>query len=195
MMLRSLWLGLMGLIAICGITPTYAAIVVLPPEFVISEGTYSTGGGYYTIQNNSEFYNPVTIIGFAVTNPAAAGGSATTTQTGWVAGALSLSSLGYLPAFGYADQSWFDGGLFDGTPALSNDIGPGQFSNLFFWGPGRANSTAVVAFDGTNGVGFSGPFRPTVTPLPTAWTMMLIGLAALGLIAYRSQKPAAALTA
>ena len=187
MAFRLLWLIVVALMGSIVSTPTHALVVVTPPEFIIYEGAFSSGGGFYAIKNNSNLpgYDPAWVIGFAVTNPAAATGFASTEQTGWVAGSATLLDLS---AFGYADQSWFNGGAFDGTPVLSNDIGPDQFSSLFFWGPGAVDSIGIIEFVGSNGISTTRPFGTTVTPLPPAWTMMLMGLIAFGYIGHRRNK-------
>jgi len=180
----------MACVGISVSTPSHAFAVI--PEFEFTEGA-----GYYSITNNStDWY----IEGLIVTNSNAdLSFPPTTTQPFW--NAYEQPAADSLPAaFVY-----FNGPLpfsgFAGVAGIPTDIQPnGGTSSLFFF---TALEASQPTFDLVNASGqtakaifLDGNFTDiTTTPLPSTWTMMLIGFAGLGFFAYRGTKKNAAAVA
>lgn len=72
---------------------------------------------------------------------------------------------------------------YTGIELLTTDNAPGTEDNVFNDVLGSFTDRAVTANPGT---------WTTVTPLPSSWTMMLIGFAALGFVSYRRNRKAVA---
>jgi hypothetical protein len=143
-----------------------------PSDFAFTETAPSDGSeGQYTITNNSSGW---WVTGFEVTNPLAADGDDSTTQTNWTAGVcVSCASL---PVFTYSDNVLLD---------YSNYITPdgGTSSNFFFTAPPDSS----VAVDLVNAEGQT--FQLALgTPEPSTWAMMLVGFAGLGFAGYRASQ-------
>jgi hypothetical protein len=143
-----------------------------PSDFVVNETAPSDGNeGQYTITNNSTGW---WVTGFEVTNPSAAEGDDSTTQTHWTAGVcVSCASL---PVFTYSDNALLD---------YSNYIGPdgGTSSNFYFTAP----KDSSFALDLVNAEGQT--FQLALgTPESSTWAMMLLGFAGLGFAGYRASR-------
>ena len=91
--------------------------------------------------------------------------------------------------------------FINSTSVNANSVFSPGFTNYFYmipWGNGAGNPEAVqyysagsfVPSDQYNGDLIPANWSLTETPLPSAWTMMLIGLASLGFVAYRQGKKA-----
>jgi len=179
-----------------------------PPEFIVYEGSFSGPygiTGYYGIQNNSGLYDyaPVWVIGFAVTNGFADTGEAylgggfytpgpnpfTWDAWGNIYNNPPFALANGVPAFKYEDSNYD----FYDNPILANDIAPGTYDQNFFWLPyAFASSAQLLISDASGDVTTTSVFPTTsATPLPSTWTMMLIGLAGLGFVGYRQSKKAA----
>src|SRR5580698_6033628 len=93
--------------------------------------------------------------------------------------------------------------VFINSSAVTNtSVFTPPFTNYFYmipWGNGAGNPEAVqyysagsfVPSDQYNGDLIPSNWSLTETPLPSAWTMMLIGLAGLGFVGYRQNKKVA----
>ena len=65
---------------------------------------------------------------------------------------------------------------------------PGYLAGFNIWYNGGDSYTAALFQDNGSQNEYNGSFTLTATPLPATWTMMLIGLAGLGFIAYRQRR-------
>jgi hypothetical protein len=79
------------------------------------------------------------------------------------------------------------------SPVNMNGIYTSSLSAFNIWGNGGASGTLGTTASYDVNTDFNGTYSITETPLPQAWTMMLIGLAGLGFVGYR--KKSAILTA
>jgi PEP-CTERM motif len=166
--LRSLLLAgaaSLGLGAFAG--PAHALIAVPPPatDFVLVETA-----GEYTIYNNTPSGSGWYIWAFSVTNPAAAdgGGDPSTEQTDWVAGNCAYGCLTVSPSFVYNN---YNGAYTD----LTDDVGPGQSSGLFFFVAPEDSTVVFQVTNGTNSYNISGG-----VPEPSTWAMLIAGFGFLG---------------
>jgi hypothetical protein len=169
--------------------PAHAIGIIVPDgtEFIFSEGP-----GFYTITNHStDWY----IEGLAVGNPNQSIPPPTTTQSHWAASDYIIFNSPY-PTI-YVNVYLNNNDLLAFSDNLLNEVGPGQSSSKFFF-------YAALGSDPTlnlvNGSGQTTTIIPTgtlaATPLPSTWTMMLIGFVGLGFFAYRgTKKNSAALAA
>jgi hypothetical protein len=181
--LSRLMFAVAALIATQSATPVYASDVLSFDGglFVIDE--YS--GSYNVINNSSDLY----IFGFAVSNPNALTDNPGTTFTNWsgYSVSLALDGINTVPVNAYVtgDANLDDfNNPFLTTVNLNNYIAPGTSVSEFYFGSFAASDGGLLT---VNSDGQESQFS-SVTPLPSTWTMMLIGLAGLGFVAYRGTK-------
>jgi len=123
-----------------------------------------------------------------ITATVAAGGDQVTNITGTVGG----STITGLTSFFGSDNLLFPTGTtFVDTKGIAFTTAAGQSIDVFsFFAQGTPPSGNAYGEEATNGFGV-GTFALTpvsATPIPPTWTMMLLGLAGFGFLAYRQTK-------
>ena len=153
------------------------AIVPSPADFQLIETRLDATTGQYTLINNSSGWY---IHEFFVTNPQAgtSGVEPFTTQSNWDASVDNC--FGSLSCFTYSNSA-----------GLSSDIAPNTSSDQFFWSspnPILASDfqLGVHTGDGDPGV-VTGTAQDLADPIPepTSWSILIAGLALLGLVQRR----------
>ena len=98
-------------------------------------------------------------------------------------------------AYAGADNDLYVPGPYVSYAGLSFDLGSGLYSQVNVWWDNSSNYWLDLNPPDAAGSGpDAGPltsFTVTATPLPSTWTMLLIGLAGLGFVGYRQSKQAA----
>jgi hypothetical protein len=179
--LRCLLLACMALVAISVSKPAHAYSIIATGDF-----TFSESGGVYTIGNNSaDWY----IWGLAVGIPSL--DTATTTQPNWYAYVETIPNIVNGPTYGNVY-------LANNYQNLTNDVGPGQSSSLFFFTELASTPTIDIVNSSGSTYAITGnafspiPAPPIVTPLPAALPLFATGLGALGLLGWRRKRKALA---
>jgi hypothetical protein len=144
-----------------------------PPEFQVIEQCIVTTGcsGTFTVINNSDnaAYSPVYIWGFDVGNPNASADG--TTQNNWAASLNCGSSCGN-QGFEYENTN------LSSLTDLTDDIGPGQTSNLFTFTALAPNSPIVLSLVDSEGNVTTADITSDV-PEPTSLAVLGSGLVGL----------------
>lgn len=179
--------------------PGHAATVPNVADFSVVESP-----GQYTVYNNSTSWY---VYGFAVSNPSAADPSvvATTDFTNWSGlnpnPSLDLNTgtpqLSFAYASADADLSNLNNPTLT-TVTVSNYIGPGSFSDRFFFGSTVTASNfgllvVSLASNETNFATVNGITIDGTTPLPAALPLFATGLGGLGLLGWRRKRKAKAM--
>lgn len=154
------------------------AIVPSPADFQLFETRLDATTGQYTLINNSSGWY---IHEFFVTNPQAGTPDVdpVTTQSNWNASTTD-NCFGSLSCFTYSNSA-----------GSGSDLAPNTSSDQFFWSspnPILASDyqLGVVNGQGDPGVG-TGTAQDLADPIPepTSWSILIAGLALLGLVRRR----------
>jgi hypothetical protein len=110
-------------------------------------------------------------------------------------GAWILSDTPYAGTANFPDSSTWESVSYTFATSTTTNLDIEDWSGSLYSGPGSFYLKDLVLTNDPNGL-LAGTLSVTAAPLPSTWTMMLIGFVGLGWFVYRgSKKNAAALTA
>jgi hypothetical protein len=102
-------------------------------------------------------------------------------------GAWILSDTPYPGTANFPDSSTWEHVSYTFATSTTTNLDIEDWSGSSHSGPGSFYLKDLVLTDDPNGL-LAGTLSVTPTPLPSTWTIMLLGMAGLGLVLYRRQK-------